>query len=229
MTEVCNCSEFVEEVMHRIKKWRWLIQLMISKSLSSTKGFQMPIFWSIRCEDRFNTEQHHPQFSLQKKGQSGEESPKRGPFPSWKTDRLLDLRVFPDHKSQWFCPELSIINDANPIWWHLGKCAQIKNTGVWEIQDRIGTVKYWDSSEENRTWLSQIEDNGEQNNRADSTNQEFWGQKRKLWKKRRGQESGDKTAWTKKSRRFVDTGKVTGSVQKDTRAVSDTIWRCAEN
>ena len=27
----------------------------------------------------------------------------------------------------------------------------------------------------------------------------FWGQKRKLWKKRRGQESGDKTAWTKNS------------------------------
>ena len=31
---------------------------------------------------------------------------KRGPFPSWKTDRLLDLRVLPSHCSQWFCREL---------------------------------------------------------------------------------------------------------------------------
>ena len=31
----------------------------------------------------------------------------------------------------------------------------------------------------------------------------FGGQKRKLWKKRRGQESGDKTAWTKDSRRLL--------------------------
>ena len=34
-------------------------------------------------------------------------------------------------------------------------------------------------------------------------NEEFWGQKRKLWDKRRGQESDDKTAWTKKSRRLL--------------------------
>ena len=76
---------------------------------------------------------------------------------------------------------------------------QMKNTRVWETQDRIGIVQYGDSSEESRTWWSQIEDNGEQKYRAESTNQEFWGQKRKLWKERRGQESGDKTAWTKKS------------------------------
>ena len=33
--------------------------------------------------------------------------PKRGPFPSRKTDRLLDLRVLPGHWSQRFCRELS--------------------------------------------------------------------------------------------------------------------------
>ena len=27
----------------------------------------------------------------------------RGPFPSWKTDRLPDLRVLPGHWSQRFC------------------------------------------------------------------------------------------------------------------------------
>ena len=123
----------------------------------------------------------------------------------------------------------SIINDANPIWWHLGKCAQIKNTGVWEIQDRIGTVKYGDSSEESWTWLSQEEDNGEQNHRADSTNQEFWGQKRKLWNKRRGQESGDKTAWTKKSRRIRWHWKANGQcVDRETMALSATMSMSVE-
>ena len=57
-----------------------------------------------------------------------------------------------------------------------------------------------DSSEENWTWLSQIEDNGAKKYRTESTNQEFWSHKRKLWKKLRGQESGDETAWTKNSR-----------------------------
>ena len=63
----------------------------------------------------------------------------------------------------------SIINDADPIWWHLGKLVQIKNTRVWETQDRIGIVQHEDSSEESRTWLSHIEDNGKKKYRAEST------------------------------------------------------------
>ena len=43
---------------------------------------------------------------------------------------------------------------------------QIKNTRVWETQDRIGIVQYGDSSEESRTWLSQIEDYGKKKYRA---------------------------------------------------------------
>ena len=88
----------------------------------------------------------------------------------------------------------SIIIDENPIRWHLGKIVQIKNTKVWETQDRVGIVQYGDSSEESWTWLSQIEDNGEKKYRAESTNWEIGSQERKLWDKRRGQESGDKTA-----------------------------------
>ena len=34
------------------------------------------------------------------------EAPKGGRFPSWKTDRLLDLRVLPGHWSRRFCREL---------------------------------------------------------------------------------------------------------------------------
>ena len=40
----------------------------------------------------------------------------------------------------------------------------------------------------------------------DLTKQEFWGHKRKLWKKRRGQESGDKTVWTENSWRLLAMG-----------------------
>ena len=34
----------------------------------------------------------------------------------------------------------SIIKDEKHIWWHLGRIVQIKNTRVWETQDRIGIV-----------------------------------------------------------------------------------------
>ena len=33
-----------------------------------------------------------------------------------------------------------IVYDENPIWWHLGRTAQIKNTRVWETEDRFGMV-----------------------------------------------------------------------------------------
>ena len=138
-------------------------------------------------------------------------APKKVPFSSWKTDRLPDLRVLPGHWCRWSCRELcrpfcscssqwwysgirykmvrnSIIDDTNPILWHLGKLVQIKNTRVWEIQDRIGIVQYGDSSEEGWTWWSQIENYGEEKYRAEFENEEFLGPKRKLWKERRGQE-----------------------------------------
>ena len=63
----------------------------------------------------------------------------------------------------------SIVYDENPTWWHLGRIAQIKNTRVWETQDRIGSVWLGDSSEENRTWLPQIENDGEKTCRAGHT------------------------------------------------------------
>ena len=44
-----------------------------------------------------------------------------------------------------------IINGETPIWWYLGRIVQTEN---------IGSVRPGDPSEENRTWLSQIENNG---------------------------------------------------------------------
>ena len=64
-------------------------------------------FWSTRREDCFSTEQNLPEYPFQEKGQTGgNESSQRRPFPSWKTDRLPDLRVLPGHWSQRFCREL---------------------------------------------------------------------------------------------------------------------------
>ena len=113
----------------------------------------------------------------------------RRPFPSRKTDCLLDLRILPGHWGQWFSRELCwsiyscsskwwysgirfkmgwnyIVDGTYPIWWHLGKSVQIKKTRVWETQDRVGIVHYGDSSEESRTWLSQIEDDDKKKYRA---------------------------------------------------------------
>ena len=47
-------------------------------------------------------------------------------------------------------------------------------------------------------------------------NEEFWSQKWKFWNKRRGQESGDKTAWTKNFRILLGSGKPMCSVLKET-------------
>ena len=67
----------------------------------------------------------------------------------------------------WFeMGRIFIINDENPIWWHQGRMVQIKNTRVWETQDRFGIVQYGDSSEEVRTWFSQIEDYGKKKYRT---------------------------------------------------------------
>ena len=84
--------------------------------------------------------------------------------------------------------EKFIINDENPIWWHLGRIEQIKNTRVWEAQDRVGIVQYGDSSEESKTWLSQIENNGKKKYRTEFENEK---------------NLKPETAWPKKSSRLL--------------------------
>ena len=51
-----------------------------------------------------------------------------------------------------------------------------------------------------------------------------FGAKRKFWKERRGQESGDKNSVYKEFLEIVGNGKPTGNVWKETIAVSATIW-----
>ena len=229
-TEVCTCSQFLTEAMMWIKEVELVDSVDDWRSSSSVRGIRMPDFEVLdaRIASALNRITHNSHFT-RRVSQEEQKAQKRGPFDSRKTDRLPDLRLLPGHWSQWFRRELCrpiyycsmkwwysgirfemgwnlIIYDENPIWWYLGRIVQIKNTRVWEAQDRIGIVCPGDSSEESRTWLSQIEDDGEKKYRARFTKQQFWGQKWKLWKKRRGQESGNKTACTNISRRLLAMG-----------------------
>ena len=56
-------------------------------------------------------------------------------------------------------------HDSVENYAHLGRIVQIENPSVWKTQD-IGIVRPGDSSEESRTWLSQIENYGEEKYRA---------------------------------------------------------------
>ena len=99
------------------------------------------------------------------------------------------------------------VEDRDTILEITGKIQELQNeincmSDSRDFQD-AESVRSGHSSKESWTWLSQIEDNGKKKYRREFTNEEFWSQKRKLWDKRRGQESGDKTAWTKKSGRLL--------------------------
>ena len=76
----------------------------------------------------------------------------------------------------------------------------LRNDDIQEFDSKWDEIQIKNTIINDKNWLSQIEDNGEKNYRAESTNKEFWSQKRKLWDERRGQESGNKIAWTMDSR-----------------------------
>ena len=167
------------------------------RSSSSTRGISMPNFEVLdaRIVSVLNKILHNSHFKrrISLEERKGAEA---GPFPSRQTDCLLDLRKLLGHWSQRFCRKLCrpvhhcsskwrysgirlkvgrnfIVHDENPTWWHLGRIVQIKNTRVWETQDRIGIVRPGDSSEESKTWLSQIENYGEKNIEQEIRNKNF--------------------------------------------------------
>ena len=117
-----------------------------------------------------------------------------------------------------------IISDENPIWRHLGRIVQIKNTRVWETRDRIRIVWPGDSSEEVGTWSSQIENYGEKKYRVRYSKKELIlgpemeNLRRTPWSIIREQNSV-----YKEFLEIVGNGKPTGNVWKETIAVSATI------
>ena len=103
MTEVCNCSQFPTEAMPWIKEVEMVESvddLKSSCSVTGTQGSDLQVL-DAKIASVLNRIIQNTRF---KKNVTLEEpkSPKRGPFPSWKTDRLPDLRVLPGHWSQGF-------------------------------------------------------------------------------------------------------------------------------
>ena len=95
-TELCTCSQFPTEAVLWIKEVELVDSVNDLKSSCSVRGIQMPNFEVLdaRIASALN------KIIQFKRKVSRTKSPKRGPFPSWKTDRLPDLRVLPGHWSQ---------------------------------------------------------------------------------------------------------------------------------
>ena len=229
-TEVCTCSQFLTEAMQWIKKVEMVDSVDDFKSLSSTRGIPMSNFevLDVRIASALNKIIHNSHFkrriSLEEQKAQKQDRLLRGrqiAYLIYQYFRVTGANDSVENYADLFTISLRnddiqefdskvgrnfIIDETNPIWWHLGRIVEIKSTRVWETQDRIGIVQFGYSSEEIRAWSSQIENNGEEKYRPRNSKSEFWDQKWKLWEKRRGQESGNKTACTKKSRRLLAMG-----------------------
>ena len=100
-TEVCTCSQFLTEAMHWIKEVEMVDSVDVLKSSSSVRGIQMPNFAVLdaRIASALYRIIHSSHFK-RRVSLEEQKSLKRGPVPSRKTDRLLDLRLLPGHCSQ---------------------------------------------------------------------------------------------------------------------------------
>ena len=99
-TEVCPCSQCPTEAMHWIKEVEMVDSVDDLKPSSSVRGIRMPDFEELdaRIASALNRIIHNSHFK--RRVILEEQKPKREPFPSRKTDCILDLRVLPGHWSQ---------------------------------------------------------------------------------------------------------------------------------
>ena len=97
-TEVCICSQFPTEAMQWIKEVELVDSVDELRSSSSIRGISMPNFEVLdaRIASALNKIIHNSHYK-RKISLEEQKSPKRGPFPSRKTDCLLDLRSLPGH------------------------------------------------------------------------------------------------------------------------------------
>ena len=227
-TEVCTCSQFLAEAMLWIEEVEMVDSVDDLKSSCSVRGIRMPDFevFNAKIGSALNRIIHNSHFkrriSLEEQKAQKEDRFLRGRQIAhliWFRRELC--RPIYCCSSKWWYSGIrfeigrnSVINDENPIRWHLGRIVQTKNTRAWETQDRIGIVWPGESSEESRTWLSQIEDDGETGILGPETEI----MKEKLWSRIRGLNSVDKEFFE-----IVGNGKPTGSVLKETIAVFVTI------
>ena len=97
-TEVCTCSQFPTEAMQWIKEVEMVDSVDDLRSSLSIRGISMPNFEVLdaRIASALNKIIHNSHFKrrITLEEQKGQET---GPFPSWQTDCLLDLRLLPGH------------------------------------------------------------------------------------------------------------------------------------
>ena len=106
-TEICTCSQFPTEVTHWIKEVEMVDSVDDFNSSCSVRNIRMPDFEVLdaRIALALNRIIHNSHFR-RRVSLEEQKAPKRGPFPSRKTDRLPGLRVLPGHWSQGFRREL---------------------------------------------------------------------------------------------------------------------------
>ena len=106
-TEASICSQFPTEAMLWIKEVEMVDSVDDLTSSCSARGIRMPDFEVLdaRIASALNRIIHNTQFK-RKVSLEERKAQEAGPFPSRKTDRLLDRRVLPGHWSQRFCREL---------------------------------------------------------------------------------------------------------------------------
>ena len=123
------------------------------KSSCSVIGFQMPSFEVLdaKIASALNRIIHNTQFKRKVSLEEQKAPKKRTRFLRGRQIAYLIYEYFPVTGAIYYCSPKCwysgirfetgrnfIINDENPIWWHLGRIVQIKNTRVGETQDRIG-------------------------------------------------------------------------------------------
>ena len=106
-TEVCTCSQFPTETMQWIKEVETVDSVDDLKSSSSIRGISMPNFEVLdaRIASALNKIIHNSHFK-RRISLEEQKGPEAGPFPLWKTDCLLDLRLLSGQWSQRFRREL---------------------------------------------------------------------------------------------------------------------------
>ena len=113
-----------------IKEVEMSIRWTIFKLSRSIRGFShFPNFWDAGCDDCVCSEQDHPEFLLQGKGQSGgTESSVGTSFLSRNTDRSHDLRLLPVYWRSWHCSWLRwSVHNHSLQWW----CSWIRYEMGW--------------------------------------------------------------------------------------------------
>ena len=205
------------------------------KSSCSLKGIQMP---NLEVLDAKIATESSMKPSLQERSDWRNEKPKKGPFPSWRTD----LRVLPGHWSQRFCRELCrpiykcsskwrysenwvevgwnfIINDENSINNLEGLCKfrireSEKLKTVLELYD-LEMHQKKDGFDDHKL-LTMVKRSIEQNKNFGARNGNY--ERNALVKN-----PGDKTAWYKEFLEIVGNGSPTGSAPKEIIVISVTM------